>query len=173
VIGAQLLKAIKGEYSAKSYKERDGKIADICLILGGPQLLSVMQEEFGCCSKREVDRLIERPRFVVSPAVPTRSELQTNYRNFHGRRPHPRRSMQTLMIDGVNGESRVRPRPTDDMLLGFGRQSDFSSVSTLKITSHTQLNEVFRAYEDGKLKLLDEIDVICIGANSAENHGAN
>ena len=129
-----------------------------------------MQEEFGCCSKREVDRLIERPRFVVSPAVPTRSELQTNYRNFHGRRPHPRRSMQTLMIDGVNGESRVRPRPTDAMLLGFGRQSDFSSVSTLKITSHTQLNEVFRAYKDGKLKLLDEIDVICIGANSAENH---
>ena len=81
--------------------------------------------------------------------------------------------MQTLMIDGVNGESRVRPRPTDAMLLGFGRQSDFSSVSTLKISCHTQLDEAFKAYEAGKLKLLDEIDVICIGANSAENYGVN
>ena len=50
-IAAQLLKAINGEYHAKSYTERDAKIADICLILGGPRLLGVMQAEFNCCSK--------------------------------------------------------------------------------------------------------------------------
>lgn len=105
--------------------------------------------------------------------MPTRKELKANYDNFHGRRPHPKRSMQTLMIGGVNGESRVRPRPTDAKLLGFGRQSDFSAVSTLEMSSHTQLDEAFRAYEAGKLKLLDEIDVICIAANSSQNHGVN
>ena len=172
-IGIQLERAIQGEYHAKSFDKHDAKVADICLILGGPQLLGFMQVEFGLCSKGEVDLLIERPRFEVSPAVPTRKELKANYDNFHGRRPHPKRSMQTLMIDGVNGESRVRPRPTDAKLLGFGRQSDFSAVSTLEMSSHTQLDEAFRAYEAGKLKLLDEIDVICIAANSSQNYGVN
>ena len=112
------------------------KIADICLILGGPQLLSVMQEEFGCCSKREVDRLIERPRFVVSPAVPTRSELQTNYRNFHGRRPHPRRSMQTLMIDGVNGEY----DPVQQTLCSWGSDGSLTFLRCRRSRSHLTLS---------------------------------
>jgi hypothetical protein len=170
---AQLKKAIDGEYSAKSFVERDAKIADICLILGGPSLLRVFQVEFGMCSPSTVDRLIERPRFKASPAVPTREELRENYRNFHGRRPCHRRSMQTLMIDGVNGEGRVRPRPSDAKLLGFARQSNFDAVSSLTIQSHTALDEAYKAVEAGDLVLLDEIDVIAIAANSSENYGVN
>ena len=155
-----------------SYTEREKKVSDLVLILGGPRLLYALHKECGLASASTVRRHLDRPRFKASVGKPNQRELRENSDNFFLARK-TKRSLQTAMVDDVNGEGRPRPRPTDAEILGFSRQSDFSKVGTTALSDYGSLLEMFEAYQRGELKLLDEITVVCVAANSSENYGCN
>ena len=140
VILREVAKAIDGKYRACGYTEREKKVADLVLILGGPRLLYALHKECGLCSAATVRRYVDRPRFRTSAVLPTREDVRQNMSNFFLKRKGAR-ALNSAMVDDVNGEGRPRPRPTDAALLGFGRQSKFPTSMT--ITDYGSLHEVF------------------------------
>ena len=136
----EVAKAIDGKYRACGYTEREKKVADLVLILGGPRLLYALHKECGLCSAATVRRYVDRPRFRTSAVLPTREDVRQNMSNFFLKRKGAR-ALNSAMVDDVNGEGRPRPRPTDAALLGFGRQSKFPTSMT--ITDYGSLHEVF------------------------------
>ena len=132
VILRELSKAIDGKYHPR-FSDREKKIADIVLIIGGPKLLYVLQKECQLVSASTVRRMTDRPVFHVSSGMPTKEELLENGSSSFMNVSESNgctRALQTVMIDGVNAEGRVRPRTLDSVALGFSRQSDFSQVLT-------------------------------------------
>ena len=76
------------------------------------------------------------------------------------------------MIDNVAVEARRRPSLYTGLMLGYGRESDFSGVQ-LKVQYFVDLQALKVAEDVGRLRLGQEMMVLGIGANSEELHSVS
>ena len=111
------------------------------------------------------------PRFVTSWGSGVEmTTIRTNFDRFAlARAPPAGLRIHHLMVDDLAIEPRRRPSPEDNLMRGYGRESDFTGVS-VDVNSYSVLQALESAEEAERLRLGEELTVFSIGANHGEDY---
>ena len=166
-------RAINGTYSARDYGGLDLDRAELCKLIGGSRLLFAMGKSSGFASGTTLKRRRPLPNFIISWDSNVYDEtVHENMTNFVVSRVEPTRSAQTLMIDDLNMEARLRPSEYHSHVLGAGRESDFRGVS-LDVRSYADLQLLGQAVNERKIVLAQELTVFGIAPNAEARYSVS
>ncbi|KAJ7104685.1 hypothetical protein C8R44DRAFT_746366 [Mycena epipterygia] len=163
-------KAAQGVYHPKSYTEEDDLRGVLLWKLAGNRVADFAHRALGLPSRTTLRKQTTVPPIVPSPGKPQASEVAQNVGAcFEGitdvlATKKPKHAI--LMYDEIATERRVRWDPKTNNFLGVCRQH--ANKVSLQFNGEGDLEELFRAKEEGKVHFAGEATVAAIGMLSDE-----
>ncbi|KAJ7706534.1 hypothetical protein B0H16DRAFT_1439225 [Mycena metata] len=162
--------AAKGVYNTRSYVEEDHLRGVLLWKLAGNRVADFAHRALGLPSRTTLRQRATVPPIVPSPGRPQAAEVAKNVGAcFEGitevlavKKP----KHAVLMFDEIATERRVRWDPRTNNFLGVCREH--ANKASLQFNSERDLEELFRAKEEGKVHFAGEATVAALGMLSDE-----
>ncbi|KAJ7306878.1 hypothetical protein DFH08DRAFT_944693 [Mycena albidolilacea] len=162
--------AAKGVYQPKSFTEEEDLRGVLLWKLAGNRVADFAHRALGLPSRTTLRKRTTVPPIVPSPGRPQVSEVADNVKAcFEGiadvlAAKKPKHAV--LMFDEIATERRIRWDPRTNNFLGVCREH--ANKASLQFNGEKDLEELFRAKEEGKVHFAGEATVAAIGMLSEE-----
>ncbi|KAJ7744401.1 hypothetical protein B0H16DRAFT_1322187 [Mycena metata] len=162
--------AAKGVYHTRSYVEEDHLRGVLLWKMAGNRVADFAHRALGLPSRTTLRQRATVPPIVPSPGRPQAAEVAKNVAScFEGitdvlAAKKPKHAV--LMFDEIATERRVRWDPRTNSFLGVCREH--ANKASLQFNSEKDLEELFRAKEEGKVHFAGEATVAALGMLSDE-----
>ncbi|KAJ7862813.1 hypothetical protein B0H14DRAFT_3610853 [Mycena olivaceomarginata] len=157
--------AAKGVYGHKSYTEEDDLRGVLLWKMAGNRVADFAHRALGLPSRTTLRKRATVPPIVPSPGRPQATEVAENveacFKGITDVLAAKKPQHAVLMFDEIATERRIRWDPRTNNFLGVCRQH--ADKASLQFNGEKDLEELFRAKEEGKVHFAGEATVGAIG----------
>jgi hypothetical protein len=154
-------RAARQVYHPRNYTEEDELRGLLLWRLGGARIAGIAHRALNLPSHRTLQRRTRVPRLVVSPTMPTTSEVVANilscFESLSDILSHKGIVHQVLMLDELKVEERPRFDDESNKIIGLCREH--GKITSLEYNSEKEVDLLLDAIGSGKVHLATEVCV--------------